>query len=82
MADDRHVGMLPDGVGRVDTVMPYVWIIGRTKTDGPADHGKAAGAKDPGSASHAQETCRTDTLELPDELEHDEVEVIRRVMAL
>ena len=31
-------GAVPQGMTRIDAPTPYVWIIGRTKTDGPPDY--------------------------------------------
>jgi len=31
-------GAMPDGFAEIKAPTPYVWIIGRTKTDGPADY--------------------------------------------
>ena len=31
-------GKVPDGFSQIAAPTPYVWIIGRTKTDGPADY--------------------------------------------
>lgn len=34
----RWTGTVPAGVTHIPAPTPYVWIIGRTKTDGPADY--------------------------------------------
>ena len=34
----RWTGTVPDGMTQIQAPTPYVWIIGRTKTDGPADY--------------------------------------------
>lgn len=31
-------GTLPDGIEKIQTPTPYIWIIGRTQTNGPADY--------------------------------------------
>jgi len=38
IAPQSWTGRLPEGTERITAPTPYVWIIGRTKTDGPADY--------------------------------------------
>jgi hypothetical protein len=38
IAPQTWSGATPSGVTRIDAPTPIVWIIGRTKTDGPADY--------------------------------------------
>jgi len=38
VAPQSWAGTLPEQTERINAPTPYVWIIGRTKTDGPADY--------------------------------------------
>lgn len=38
MTPPGWTGAVPDGMTRIDAPTPYVWLIGRTKTDGPPDY--------------------------------------------
>ncbi len=38
IAPPGWTGRMPSGMTRIDAPTPYVWIIGRTKTDGPPDY--------------------------------------------
>jgi hypothetical protein len=41
IASPNWSGTVPAGVQRIDAPTPHVWIIGRTKTDGPSDYDAA-----------------------------------------
>jgi hypothetical protein len=38
VAPSDWAGTVPEGIIRINAPTPFVWIIGRTKTDGPADY--------------------------------------------
>jgi hypothetical protein len=38
IAPPRWTGAVPDGMRRIDAPTPYVWILGRTQTNGPQDY--------------------------------------------